>query len=358
MLRLCKEERADDRFFACVKAVLPEAIRNDGASVVMQMFENEYTLARCHEGGHLVGRELYAQSVTLESALSQCSYNCASACTHGLVGAALASVPEVRESFGDLPHLNADMLRDVGKDLCKEREMCHAVGHILYQLFKSLDESLAWCDRLAGGKEPWSCYRGVFMENGFASSTHIAFEEARSPNVRDPNNLLYPCDAFASQYQPGCYHNIHMNQATTLREKGIRDRDTWNSEIVGACQKAGNMQAPCYEGIGSYFALNEFPVESAVSRCLSLDSAANVRACIFGYGYALSAWGRTDEALQMCETLSDESVKYACYESVADDLSVRPTHALSGMCEHISDTSCKQAVEHIQTGAGVRSVAR
>lgn len=357
-LRSCAGEKNDENFFACVKTVLPEAIRNYGAPAVMQLFEENYTLARCHEGGHLVGRELYAQNTSLEHALTQCSNHCASSCTHGLVGAALASVPEVRASFGDLPHLNQDILRDVGDDLCREREMCHAVGHILYQLFKTLDESLSWCDKLAGGKEPWSCYRGVFMENGFASSTHVLFDEARSPHVRDPENLLYPCDVVPKQYQPGCYHNIHMSQATTLRERGVDSKEVWNAEVVGACERAGDMQAPCYEGVGSYFALNEYPVDNAVSQCLSLNGTANVQACIFGYGYALSAWGRTDEALRICRTLKGDNLKYACYESVADDLSVRPAHALREMCDGIPDASCIRAVEHIRTGAGVQSVAR
>lgn len=357
-LRSCSNEKADDRFFSCMKAVLPQAVREDGAPAVMRMFEETYTLARCHEGGHLVGRELYAQSPSLERALNQCSFNCASACTHGLVGAALASNPAVRDSFGDLPHLNADTLRDIGDDLCAEREMCHAVGHILYQLFKDLDQSLAWCDALAGGREPWSCYRGVFMENGFASSTHVLFEEARSPNVRDPNNLLYPCDSVAEKYQPGCYHNLHMNQATTLHERGVTDYGQWTAEVVGACTQAGAMQAPCYEGVGSYFALNEYSVEDGAAMCSRLHGGANIRACVFGFGYALSAWGGTGEALRMCSTFSDTSVQYACYESIADDLSVRPTQELRYMCSGISDVTCVQAYEYISAGNPVRSVKR
>lgn len=358
VLRTCSDEQSDDHFFSCVKAVLPQAIREDGAPAVMQMFEESYTLARCHESGHLVGRELYAQSPSLERALNQCSFNCASACTHGLVGAALASAPEVRDSFGDVPHLNVDTLRDIGAGLCAEREMCHAVGHILYQLFKELDQSLAWCDVLADGRESWSCYRGVFMENGFASSTHVLFEEARSPNVRDPNNLLYPCDSVAEKYQPGCYHNLHMNQATTLRERGVTDYNQWTAEVVGACARAGAMQAPCYEGVGSYLALNEYSVAEGSSLCNSLKGPANIKACIFGFGYALSAWGRTDDALGMCSTLPDTAVQYACYESVADDLSVRPSHELRAMCDGVSDVACMTALEYIKAGNPVRSVAR
>ena len=149
-----------------------------------------------------------------------------------------------------------------------------------------------------------------------------------------------------------------MNQATTLRERGVRDYDEWTSEVVGACAKAGDMQAPCYEGVGSYLALSEYSADEGIARCTALQGTANIRACIFGFGYALSAWGRTEEALHMCTTLSDADTKYACYESVADDLSVRPTHVLAGMCDGVSDSACTAAVTYIQAGNPVRSVLR
>lgn len=357
-LRACKSLEEVDVFRECFEASLPQALEKNGAAAVMEMLEDEYTISRCHDAGHLVGRKLFERSSSIENALQQCSFSCASACAHGVVGAAVASVPELRDAFTDLPHLNQDILRDVGDELCREREMCHAVGHLLYQLFGELDKSLAWCDSLAGLREPWSCYRGVFMENASANSSHIVVKGVVPPNLRDPQNLLYPCDVMPERYQPGCYHNIHMNQTMTLRERGIQDVEARAAEIIGACADAGRMKAPCYEGVGSYFALNQYSALDAISQCLLLTGSANMQACIFGYGYAMSAWGKTDEVLQMCEGLPNDDVRYACFESIADDLSVRPTHAIQGMCEATSDVNCRRAVSHILEGNPVRSVAR
>jgi hypothetical protein len=355
----CSRFKDVDQFRGCIKGTLPAAMQAAGAQRILRTFAAEFTPSRCHDAGHLVGQELYARSTSIEAALSQCSFECASACTHGAAGAALASVPEIRDSFGDLPHLDESMLSRLGAAVCTGRESCHGVGHILLQLFKDLQVALKWCDAIAKEKEPWACYRGVFMENASFDSTHVIFEEARVSNVRDPDNFLYPCTAVEERYQPACLHNIHMNQSITLSERGINDRDERARLITEACEQASNrMQPPCYEGVGSYLALNSYPVSNVMERCLALDNISNAAGCVFGFAYALSAWGQTDNALAVCAAIEDGRLKYTCYESVADDLSVRPSRSVETMCDGTEDEECKRAAEYVLSVPDTLSVLR
>jgi len=358
-MRSCAKLDDVEAFRSCVLKALPETLRTESAREILDMFETESTPSRCHDIGHLIGRELLKKSGSLEAALLRCSNACASACAHGAAGAALASIPELSDSFGDSPHVDPKVLLDAGTDACKDRETCHGVGHILIQLFKDLDVALEWCDVIAGDSEPWACYRGVFMENASFNSSHVISEEARVSNMRDPENFLYPCTAVKERYQPACFHNIHMNQSITLHERGVTDKGEKVRLITAACEgAAGRMQAPCYEGVGSYLAINAYPSREAMDRCFSLHGTANVAACVFGFAYALSAWGRTDDALDVCTGLAEEMAQFACYESIADDVSVRPSRSLESMCDGVATVACAHALESVRAGSEIRSVIR
>lgn len=330
---------------ACAEKKIRALFGAYSAANIMDAMQASFSVSSCHVVGHVVGKELLLKTGSVETAIAECSSACTSACIHGIVGAAFAGVPDVRASLEELQHPNLDIIRSEGLKLCFQRETCHAIGHILFQLFEALDPALAECKRLSQGKEPWSCYRGVFMENNMAQSA-LTIHGKQYPNYRDPTDLLSPCMTVGIEYRHACFHFLALNQQRTFVEKGITDPSARHMRIE-ACKKVEpqSLKDACFEGVGfSLYFLEKVSLDGARAACEGLERVSERAACAFGFSYHLASFSRTKDVKEFCGRLQDERVTIACYQAAFDSSrnigSLDPATFCNG-----AEATCKTVLE-------------
>jgi|GEM_PF-1300962 len=331
-------------FTECVRESVGRILDSHGAADVMAMLERDIPAASCHVIGHIVGEETYMRAPSLEAALAACTPACTSACIHGAAGAALAGA--VGEASVDaLRHPTLDMVRSYGKDLCSTREACHAVGHILLQQLQSVPEALVECSSIADGREPWSCYRGVFMENNTPFSTLNPGEHAIQ-RVRDPTDLLSPCLTVGKEYQHACFHFLPLNQRLTFAERGVTDMGEQRALRIEACYAVADasLRDACFEGVAlSLFFYERATPGSARDACVSLRDEREEAACMFGFAHLLVSFGRLPEAMQFCRS-AERNVQRACYQAVFDSIQNLGVMPVENACDGSDNPSCSEVL--------------
>src|SRR6185503_5445245 len=111
------------------RSAIRSALRDsDGTSIVKELTTLPGTM--CHVPSHILGQELYKKYESVDEALSHCTEECSSGCTHGIIGEAFVEVPGIKTSLDDLEHPDLPLIDKFGKTFCeRSSEACHGVGH-------------------------------------------------------------------------------------------------------------------------------------------------------------------------------------------------------------------------------------
>jgi len=171
--------------------------------------KNEITSDDCHLLLHLVGHGAYQRYGNDFDAIFKANQGriCLGGYLHGVEADIAATSPNFREDLWRFCVLMKE--KNVANGPC-----FHGVGHSVFEITKSVPESLGRCDALQGGPEPqlWDCYRGVFSELGnvllgYDTNTGLPFIPPTIEGVskEEPYQL---CDSLPEKYQVSCYSQL------------------------------------------------------------------------------------------------------------------------------------------------------
>jgi hypothetical protein len=341
-LRDCSRQ-TDDTTIACKQRAVRTLLRSMTARELMTRVENEFPPGECHAIGHVIGQETNAS--TFESAMLACGGTCNFACVHGAIGHAFSEMPDIKtmEAEGGV---NSATIQTEGAALCDEGQSCHGVGHMLFLFLPGLTDALEMCDEISPDSErAWSCYSGVFMENGVLRvSANVALDPARArESVRDPHDLLAPCPTLSPRFRGACYHFLYLNQDVTLHERGIT---TWSGKYgarADACLTLDDRRerGMCFEGIGmSLFVPVPVSREDAVHACESVPDPDARAGCAAGFSHALTIFDRGAEAVHFCASLTEAYTKQNCYEGIFWPARAWSLYSPETLCALTEDGDC------------------
>jgi len=324
---------------ACAGELVGKLLAKEDAAALMREFETQMP-AQCHFLGHIVGKYVYADTGSMEGAYAACSSaECASACLHGAAIAALISAPGIRTALEGVEH---PLWEDVGPEaatLCKERQACHAVGHVLMSLSDDVNNALAKCDDVAPDSDSLqACFRGVFMEIGNATLARIESVPS-GKQITDPDNLLSPCSAMEKRYQRACFQFLFINQTASPREVGTLTPEMTRHARIDACREATNsVRTPCAEGLGySLYSLDS--VERSFDAC-NRFAANEHAACVLGVSRGYIDFGEVPERVaEQCAGLGTVAAKKSCYLGVFDAVAQRYKDP-QNVCDAATDSLC------------------
>lgn len=326
--------------FACKKNIIGALLERISAQEMMRQAEDTFPPGQCHSIGHVVGQHISAK--TFESAMFVCGGRCNFACIHGAIGEAFKTSPRIEEMHAR-GVLDTTLIQDEGKMLCTEGQSCHGLGHTLFQIMSSLSGALGMCDAVSANEShTWSCYSGVFMENGMINSSSAVSSSGEKKEYRDPEDLLFPCNSIERVYRGACYHFLHLTQDRTLDEKKITSGLERTRFRVQACATISEEaeRAMCFEGVGmSLFVPEPVSIAEAHIRCANAEDSVSVAACSAGFSHALTIFEHAQEAVDFCSHALREN-KQACYEGIFWPSITWSLYSLDEICAMTADSEC------------------
>ena len=304
----------------CSRPIIRKLLQTETPSEILKQLESHVSPPQCHFVGHVLGQELYEQDQDIETALARCSRVCDSACEHGVIGEAFAEklglgTPD-KEIDVDLSHLNPDDIRILGKQLCTSPEACHGVGHVIFQTTLDLHKAMDLCTDVAL-RDSSTCYNGVAMEYSDILS---------SRNMREVSGVTHPdlkklgtlCINFSTAAQSrSCFHYFARMAVAEMMAQGRPEDDGLArvKKICGAYQST-KLQATCFQGYGAYRTYLVLTDQDAALRvCETVTSDRNKAACYFGQ-VAAGVENRQNKLIEYCGKLPIEGFQYSCYQSV------------------------------------------
>lgn len=269
----------------------------------------------CHEAAHVIGKETYARSPDVESALGMCSQACNYGCVHGVIAAAVADELGEESVSEEMVHADPAELERIGGRYCV-KGLCHAVGHILYIGTQAMGPALQSCDRLNAGNSAESCYQGVFMESAGGEAVFLATTSSRSDS-----NYAYPCDAVAAKYQHACFQYLTNFQRQLFARDAIPESDQFTI-AKRACESfSGKPRSDCFFGIGYIFLrtnertdVQPDPRRPALCETLSRDDDQD--ACVVGLALKNALSDKYINGLTYCAYRSDERRRSLCFNAM------------------------------------------
>ena len=337
--------------FACVQQNVRAVLQDMPAADLMQKVERELP-KKCHYIGHIIGKEIFHQSETVENAFLACGPGvCSRACIHGVTGEALFSAGGLLASPEELQHPSIDVLRDIGEQFCAQDGTCHAVGHALYTLFSDIPRSLKMCDEISSGKSAGMCYLGVFMENNsfIFDNTEMGPQTAK-PFV-ESENLLYPCNIVESRYRPSCFQFLFLDIQKSLGSSPGADEGNIRDAHRKTCESLSDQRdrKACFNGfgwgLGSGLSSRQTLAPAEAQQICDRERTSDRIACTFGLSNGMVDMGRGwDPVSDRCASLDEMDLKEACYKGAFTAFHDRG-EAYESTCDAIPDTVCKQSLE-------------
>lgn len=277
-----------------------------------------YAPRSCHTIGHVVGRELFARTSSIENSINDCSYSCGGACNHGITGAAFLTLSGITPEKIDDVHIDSSIIREKGKDVCKVSDGCHGVGHMLFEIFNEFEAPLSICDEISRGLKREDCYWGVFMEHADLVSSHDTFMRADKTFIADENDLLYPCTSISSAYRHACFRYQHRVQERIFDAQDIPNEDR-DGLRTGLCQSLEDKddRASCLQGVGRYL-LDRALMSPADAHgvCQTLGEKGDRIACSGSLVRTLVAYSHENTAKKYCSHIESLNERFRCYASL------------------------------------------
>lgn len=326
-------------------------------------------IQRGHHLAHETGRTAIERSGFDLGILSECSFDFASGCFHGMIERYFYAGPSIESDR--IPDLCEDWMGDVSLG-AKALECAHGLGHgFAIQAEHRIQPAIADCDRLRTDLERGECHDGVFMEvalrslgGGHSGSGHggpadpgnVVADDAMDMTDHDrappevpgdlprpePEDLTAPCSSLAPQYQRACwaYQYVSIHAATG---------EEWERTFE-ACELASTprLSQECAFGAGKAHASEHFlDWHVSYERCASVGGLG--AACISGAVEHLIDYDwSTERAFLFCEDAPSQ-LGAACYGTVGQR---------AGFLSHLEDggDACYQATAEFVTACleGVR----
>ena len=303
----------------------------------------EILVQHCHAVGHVIGEETYSRARSVEDALTQCTESCRYACTHGVVGEAVAKEIGINGEGDDIAHADVYTIQKLGKKYCATPSMCHAMGHILFTKFQEYNDSLATCDAIATHGEREYCYQGVFMES-VGGDQSLLFSKN---NTEPPDDYGYPCNRVDAKYAHACFRYLTSFQKQLFDAHGINStEDRLHAEVVACNAFSGTTHQYCIEGLAfnnwRYFMANT----DIAQRFCDAFTGDKEKSCVLGIVVAMSDFFYRDDAVKFCSGIEEEGQQTcfnAAFQIIEEKLSLPE---MEDVCAKSENTSrCMTALD-------------
>lgn len=275
---------------------------------------DSYAKQECHLITHIIGRKAGSMSSGAAEAFTLGEYFCGGGYFHGV----MESVIQMHGKAISAPFLYnlcaPFQEKDRGGFSVEHLDCAHGIGHgLMYVNNNELFESLHECDSLLGIQEQYSCWVGVFMENGLADT------QDHSTKYLKTDDLMYPCDAVEEKYKPACYD---------IQTSYIRRATGSFANTLLECKNAPErFQTRCVIGIGRDIAVDaDMDIERSKAGCLALSEQETEReSCVKAVvGARIHYFHSRTLGENFCEALPAE-LKTTCFgaaESYAEAINL------------------------------------
>ena len=280
---------------------------------------DQQILTNCHPIGHIIGEQTYKKYGSIEEALAQCSSVCRSACTHGVIGAAVLSQMGIEYSDNDIAHADTAELTQLGVTYCAQGDsICHAIGHVAYIASQNDQKAISICN--ASAQIPWNreaCFQGIFMERAGTFLNALYPDHAPTPPTV-PGNYTYPCGTLPIAAQHACFLFLNVYQTPLFDADGFTTPTQRLQRATEACEAlaAGPARADCFEGVGlssRYFGYPSFTSSDLQPLCDRLATADDRSACTLGVLQRFF-YGKKG-LLAYCAGIGEADRKSLCYDA-------------------------------------------
>ncbi len=308
-----------------------------------------------HLIGHFIGKQTFLKMGSIEAALEQCKEDTGYGCLHGAIGAAAAK--ELGVSAGeteDLPHADAKTIERVAAKYCASDniQLCHAVGHILFEVLSEYPKALAICDKTdlkdPGRRE--TCARGVFMESSGPTGS-LSPDQSHPASMRAYLNL---CKQTSSEYQHACFRYLPRIQMLFFENAKITSVTEQLTISISVCKNLnGRARADCIEAISfnakEFFSGPDYP--NIQNFCDQFDAGADRQSCILGI-VGLHVWKfNYSSGVDYCHNTADLDLRNFCYNvlfQTSDQVSMGS--AMQTICDKESiSKECNQKLKEYRS---------
>lgn len=263
---------------------------------------------QCHVIAHMIGRETFAKTHSVDGAIAQCTSACNDGCMHGVLGGAVLFALGNEADPDLIEKADEATLVQLGNTYCAESEtgLCHGIGHIFYERYGDLTKALHSCDRMDTKRE--RCYQGVFME-GSGAPESLLFNNTQKTHPSE--DYTQPCSGIAVPYQHACYMFLPHYQRRLFEMRGITKNSDRFAVMKNECETLKeSARMDCFEGYG-YTTLRK---EEVQTHCNELLQASDRDACTLGYAHSLSVFEHLPNVTNYCAGITEESRKTLCYQ--------------------------------------------
>lgn len=325
---------------SCLVQTIPKLLEHEGAQSLLSYISAATTTKsvriNCHGIAHMIGAYEFKHEGTVEKALMHCTQDCAGGCLHGAVAAAAEAEYGASADAEDAVHDDKALLR-IAKKYCNSADLCHAVGHLLFNALREFNPAFHGCDTVASGTNTEQCREGVFMES-LGGGSAGGFMDAPDLSIASSSEA-YPCDSVQQPYRPACFKYLPAFEQARFKSEKVTDTSVMVQRERAVCLSfAGTDRMQCIYGIGLNASGRIFqnnPAEAATF-CGTFSSPDERDACTIGLVTNWIQFNRAPEALALCAGIKDVEPQHTCFGNAFEHL----THKYdSNAVSHLCDTS-------------------
>lgn len=277
-----------------------------------------------HTIAHFIGEQTFLKTRSVEAALEACTPMTDSAaalgCGHGAIGAAIVQELGLSPAESEeLAHPDPKNIERVAEKFCSsdDVQLCHALGHILFQISPDYSEILTICDNASAGDPDRreACARGVFMESA-GPTTSFSPEKSQPVSEYTYSNV---CAQLASPYQHACFRYLPKIQMLLFQSQGINKAHDRIEISKNICEElVGAPRADCIEAIGfnaeSIFREPHDDGQNRRSFCEQFDTGTDKEACILGVVGSFVKTYDYKGGVNYCHNVLDALQQAFCYQ--------------------------------------------
>jgi hypothetical protein len=299
----------------------------------------------CHPIGHVVGEMTYKKYGSMEQALSQCSNNCRSACTHGVIGEGVLEQMGEGYSDDDIAHADKAKFEKLATWYCgQSTTICHAIGHLAYIITQNDAGALGVCD--TASSNAWyreNCYQGVFMERAGTFINELFPTGAdKVPSVQQ-NSYTYPCTDLPEQYHSACFLFLIAYQEPLFAKDGLTTPQEKLQKETQVCESLSGMdRADCFTGIGASTMTIGFSNLNAPSTqllCNVFPAETDRSACSLGV-LSQFLYTNVSDMYTYCENINEEGRRALCYDAAFEWIESRKSVTNDPAAVCATDQTC------------------
>ncbi len=303
----------------------------------------------CHPIGHVIGIATYAKAGSLEKALSMCTSDCQSACTHGAIGAAVLQLTgaEYPDSI-DFAHADIAELKKLAVKYCANAGLCHAIGHLSYLAEGNVLGALRICDATSAGFPREACYHGVYMEKTGFSERILPYSTLATSTSQDVYDTR-DCSAIAPQYRHACFI-YYLKYPPTTSETDAATGAERLERFKAKCEVLDEPdRASCFEGIAVQsvsfgLRLVQLNDETKMQRfCDQFDTFTDRTSCSIGTVIRYLFF-KNGEMLRYCHNIGESKRRDICYTTAFQYLEgIYNSNDVSDLCMNLPECTREYA---------------